>query len=354
VQCASVGGRGALLVECAAKKKNEAFWSHVFHSSTFFISLVVFNVGYVWSSAWLFSGRAEDWNLAHPLAVCRLLVERRDDKLVLEFTKQDSDSNSSGVHNSSKTKVFAQALLDCSIQPTTSVSSNGDGSSKQSASSVIPPQQRKIQHWLEGTVDSSRYFTLRILAPNGRDEVLIGFGFRDREPATDLRESLQHYESAMRRQAEAALASTVSHDETSESLPLSSTFSAIPKLAKGEKIHINLGKESHSKPKKTSDATMDTGHNRPMLLLKKPPPSAESNSTPAETATCTASAATTAAMDALVDTSKLPITSPPIAVLENDTKTIATVDDDDDDWEAEFVSAVRLDDAAINNPQLTS
>jgi Protein of unknown function (DUF1681) len=290
--------------------------------------------------------------LAHPLATCRLLVERRDDKLVLEFTKQDSGNNAtgSGFQSNSNTAIFAQAVLDCSIPPVPPASSNGDGTSKQSAASAIPPQQRKIQHWLEGTVDSSRYFTLRILAPNGRDEVLIGFGFRDRDPAIDLRESLQHYESAMRRQAEAALASTASYDETSESLPPSSTFSSIPKLAKGEKIHINLGRESQVKPKKTSDSTIDTGNNRPMLLLKKPPPSAESNSTPnSETLTAgAASAATaTAAMDAVVDTTDLPKTTPPIAALENDT--IAMVDDDDDDWEAEFVSAVRLDDAHTNN-----
>jgi Protein of unknown function (DUF1681) len=282
-----------------------------------------------------------------------LLVERRDDKLVLEFTKQDSGSNASGFPSNSNTAIFAQAVLDCSIPQVQPASSNGDGSSKQSAASAtIPPQQRKIQHWLEGTVDSSRYFTLRILAPNGRDEVLIGFGFRDRDPATDLRESLQHYESAMRRQAEAALASTASHDKASESLS-ASAFSPIPKLAKGEKIHINLGRESQGKPKRTSDSTMDTGHNRPTLLLRKPPPSAQSNSTPnietlaagATSAATTTTTTTTAAMDTVVDTSKLPKTiAPDNAIPENDTKTIATVDDDDDDWEAEFVSAVRLDD----------
>lgn len=174
--------------------------------------------------------RADDWNLAEPLQTCSLLVERRGDQLVLDFL---TDGGS---------KLFCQSIVDCS------------------ADSGQP-----LQHWLEQVVDSSRYFTLKITGQGGR-EALIGFGFRDRDQATDLRESMQHYETAMRREKEAA-----------EAIQKAPKYT-IPKLAEGEKIHINTGSSSSSssssKPKKEKPAA-GSGRKVVPLLLKKPPPSPE-------------------------------------------------------------------------------
>jgi len=156
------------------------------------------------------------------MKTCSLLVERRGDQLVLDFLAEGG-------------KLFCQSVVDCSA--------NG----------------QPLKHWLEQVVDSSRYFTLKITGQGGR-EALIGFGFRDREQATDLRESMQHYETAMRREKEAA-----------EALQNAPKYT-IPKLADGEKIHVHTGKEStkHKKEKTTADAGKKV-----VPLLKKPPPSPE-------------------------------------------------------------------------------
>jgi hypothetical protein len=108
--------------------------------------------------------------------------------------------------------------------------------------------------FLEQTVDSSRYFVVKIQGAGGR-EAVIGFGFRDRDEATDLRESLQHYQKAMGREAQ------------SESAP-ASTFH-VPQMAEGEKIHVNV--KGGSKRSKEKSSSKGGG----MLLLKKPPPPAD-------------------------------------------------------------------------------
>ena len=186
-----------------------------------------------------------------------------------------------------------------------------------------PPQQQKIQHWLEGTVDSSRYFTLKIVNPvDPRREATIGFGFRERDSAVDLRESIQHYETAMRREHEAAILATL--NASADAASASSSSSAphkytIPKLAEGEKIHIHTGKLSNSnssgKPKKDKEANNNKSGGLP-LLLKKPPPSPES-----------------AAKQAIRLVGSVTL---------DDDSIVDTIDDetgDDDDWDTEFVSA---------------
>ena len=206
-------------------------------------------------------------------------MERRGDTLALEF---GSDG-----------KLFAQSVIDCSPQES--------------------GQQKRVQHWLEQVVDSSRYFTLKISGQGGR-EATIGFGFRDREVATDLRESTQHYEASIRREVEAA--------ETLANAPKYS----IPKLAEGEKIHVNTGKEGSSRAKKPSQSGK-------VPILKKPPPS------PPGDASCTVDKALNC------DTvGKLTINIGNIDIQANgatpdDGSSGAVYEGDDDDWETEFKSA---------------
>ena len=168
--------------------------------------------------------RAEDWDLSKPLQTCSLLVERRGDVLVLEF-----------YHDNNSKQLFAASRIDITTG-------------------------QKVQHWIEQVVDSSRYFVLKIQGAAGR-QALIGFGFRDRDQATDLRESLQHYEKSIARQANSA--------------SLSGSFS-IPKMEKGEKIHVNRsggGSKSTKMVKKKEGSTSSSNGSGPIPLLKKPPPS---------------------------------------------------------------------------------
>ena len=167
--------------------------------------------------------RAEDWDLAKPLQTCSLLVEQRGEALYLDFMHEG--------------KLFAQSKMDL----------HGE-------------TEFKLNRWLEQVVDSSRYFTLKIQGAGGR-EATIGFGFRDRERATDLRESLQYYEKSMKREEEAKT--------------LASSFN-IPKLKEGERIHANVpgGKKSSTTPKEKDDSRKSKSSGAVPLLMRKPPPPA--------------------------------------------------------------------------------
>lgn len=159
--------------------------------------------------------RAEDWNLSEPLKTCNLLVERRGDALVLEFQHDGG--------------VFAQALLDVT-------------------------KGAKVAQFLEHVVDSSRYYVVKIQGGGGR-EALIGFGFRDREKATDLREALDHYQRSIQRESEAETKVGSYH---------------VPKLGDGEKIHVNKSGKSTVVVK--DDKTSGGGATIPLLGKKPPPP----------------------------------------------------------------------------------
>lgn len=155
--------------------------------------------------------------MASPIKECSLLVERRGDAFVLEFQHSGN-------------QVFALATCDVT-----------KGSS--------------ADHFLEQVVDSSRYFVVKIQGGGGR-EALIGFGFRDRDKAIDLRESLQHYQKAMERESQ------------SETSPASKF--KVPELAEGEKIHVNVTGKGKGRAKGKS-----SGGGGIPLLMKKPPPPAD-------------------------------------------------------------------------------
>lgn len=207
--------------------------------------------------------RAEDWNLAQPLQTCRLLVERRGDVLVLEFTTAETGA------------LFCQSSIDLRA-------------STGSAGDIVREPQRQLEQWVEPAVDTSRYFAVKIQGVGGR-EALVGFGFRERDQATDFRESIQYYERAMRREREAA---TRQHqqqgnnndnavDGTSKTSGTTSIGRSsdggsgfrIPQLAEGEKIHVNRGGKSTITHNKSGSGTSGVP-----LLKKKPPPASSSSS----------------------------------------------------------------------------
>lgn len=254
-------------------------------------------------------------------------MERRGDCLVLEFRQKQEVSAPTTFSKNVASPIFAQAVIDCSGQ----ISSSSDTESGSPTFQPLYQQQRKIQHWIEGTIDSSRYFTLRI--SNGGREALIGFGFRDRDQAIDLRESLQHYEGSLRREYEA---NTMNRNDNTSTI----SKYTIPKLADGERIHIWTGKSGDSnKTAKSKQKTTDspTKSDRP-ILLKKPPPSSTSSSineissqlsndlSSRRNVTSTI-AATTQQPDGTMDKQ---------VAQEHQA---ADNFDDDDDWDTEFVSA---------------
>lgn len=186
--------------------------------------------------------RAEEWDLSNPLKTCSLVVERRDDALFLDFLHENGQ------------QLFAQSKIQFR-----GGSGGGPGLDGTTPGAGIPQHamEMDINRWIEQTVDSSRYFVVKIQGQGGR-EAKIGFGFRDREMATDLRETLQFYKRSMDREEEAQ---TITE----------STFN-IPKLKDGERIHVNIrGKTLESAAKKNKDKKAD-GTNKAVPLLKKPPP----------------------------------------------------------------------------------
>ena len=205
-------------------------------------------------------------------------------------------------------KLFAQSLVDCSVK---------EGSDE-------PP--KRIQHWLEQVVDSSRYFTLRIVGGQGR-EATIGFGFRDRDQATDLRESMQHYEKSMRREQEVA-------NQAHSTLQY-----RIPKLAEGEKIHVKTGKVSDNgspKAAKKNDESSD-GRRKTVPLLKKPPPSPVS----ADRATPPPAVNPNDIGEIQISLERIDLAKDQRATEEEDGDNSggAVYEGDEDEWDTEFQSA---------------
>mmetsp|Transcript_17011 Transcript_17011/g.47094 ORF Transcript_17011/g.47094 Transcript_17011/m.47094 type:complete len:255 (-) Transcript_17011:750-1514(-) len=166
--------------------------------------------------------RADAWNLANPLATCGFQVERRNNELFLIFTSENH------------TKIFALAkyLHKTSVEP---------------------------------VVDSSRYFVTQLWSNDPaqkRRTAFIGFGFRERDNALDLLQSLQGFQRSIQRE----------HD--AKAMIDKAASNVMPTLKAGEKMHISFGSKKKStivkgggkRPSQSGD-----GPKKP-FLLKKPPP----------------------------------------------------------------------------------
>ena len=135
--------------------------------------------------------RAEDWNLANPLATCSLVVMRRDGacllRLLTERPKKDGPPGATEPH------LFAKCAIELDFADPT----------------------KKIEHWVEAVVDSSRYSVVRIGDERTGREAHIGMGFRERTDAVNFKMSLQEYENALRRERRAE----AMHEEYERSHP---------------------------------------------------------------------------------------------------------------------------------------
>lgn len=119
--------------------------------------------------------RADRWPLTKPLQCVSLRVERRGDVLLLIFTYTHGDIGSRG-----QQKLFALCPIDMVNQR--------DG------------EKKKVDHYVEAVLDSTRYFVVRVKDDKAKREALIGLGFRDREEASDFRAALSKYEQDITRE----------------------------------------------------------------------------------------------------------------------------------------------------------
>lgn len=214
--------------------------------------------------------RAEDWNLAKPLATCSLVVTRRDDDLRIDIMAERPKPRAPS--GATETYLFARSQM-----------------------SVVPSDPgRGIEHWIVPAVDSSRYFALRIRNAGTGREAFVGVGFRERVDATNFRMGVEDYVSSLRREEKAAAL----HEKFERSLSVGERRDAVareggggdvadevveeklppPKsslcLKEGEKIriHINTGKGgANAPPRKQHSPNVKKG-TAGLKGLKKPPP----------------------------------------------------------------------------------
>uniref|UniRef100_A0A7S4R6D5 NECAP PHear domain-containing protein n=1 Tax=Ditylum brightwellii TaxID=49249 RepID=A0A7S4R6D5_9STRA len=203
--------------------------------------------------------RAEDWNLAKPLATCSLLVVRVDSTLELRILSSRPKPNAP----KGATESYLFALCKIAL--------------------AHPSQQHlQIPHWVEPVVDSSRYFVLRIVDTKRGREAHVGLGFRERTDATNFKFSLNEYENALKREwkAHEVMTSPLLGEEEKEGQQSTDTsdesVSSLSKLTlkEGEKIHIQLKANKGTRPAAKPAVTKSPIATKGGLLLKKPPSAA--------------------------------------------------------------------------------
>lgn len=200
--------------------------------------------------------RAEDWNLAKPLATCSLHVTRRDNTLCINIM---ADRPKPGApEGATESYIFAQSEITIDV-------------------STSPSQ--KLEYWVDPVTDSSRYFAVRIKDSKTGREAFIGVGFRERSDATNFRmclddyiDSLKREEKAeqLRRRFEESLTTTTTKtdgedDETVDEDAIPSLPTSMLSLKEGEKLHINITTTMNRKTLKVKGTGLLGG-------LKKPPP----------------------------------------------------------------------------------
>lgn len=194
--------------------------------------------------------RAEDWNLASPLATCSLSLIQHDSALLINFLS--SRPKNDGPKGATEDFLFAQSKIKFDDNP-------------------------NMQHWVENVVDSSRYFVVRISDEKKKREAHIGLGFRERNDATDFKMGLMDYQKAMNREKIAE--EMTKNQYTPEKMSSDAEETPLPEVSKlslkeGEKIHIQLP-PGYEKQRSHKQTTPKKVVGKGGLLLKKPPPPAK-------------------------------------------------------------------------------
>eukprot|EP00579_Thalassiosira_antarctica_P012816 CAMPEP_0201934112 /NCGR_PEP_ID=MMETSP0903-20130614/32942_1 /ASSEMBLY_ACC=CAM_ASM_000552 /TAXON_ID=420261 /ORGANISM="Thalassiosira antarctica, Strain CCMP982" /LENGTH=274 /DNA_ID=CAMNT_0048474235 /DNA_START=201 /DNA_END=1023 /DNA_ORIENTATION=- len=201
--------------------------------------------------------RAEDWNLATPLATCSLIVARRDNDLCINIMAERPKPGAPA--GATETYQYAQSNVQ--------IDNSNPG--------------HKIEHWVNPVVDSSRYFAVRIKDSKTGREAFIGVGFRERTDATNFRMSIEDYINSLKREEKATAlrekfeqslslgdqSSGESGDANLEKLPFPKSSLS---LKEGEKIHININSNGANPANKHSPKVKKRIVG--MIGFKKPPP----------------------------------------------------------------------------------
>eukprot|EP00543_Licmophora_paradoxa_P008704 CAMPEP_0202451762 /NCGR_PEP_ID=MMETSP1360-20130828/10127_1 /ASSEMBLY_ACC=CAM_ASM_000848 /TAXON_ID=515479 /ORGANISM="Licmophora paradoxa, Strain CCMP2313" /LENGTH=268 /DNA_ID=CAMNT_0049070415 /DNA_START=94 /DNA_END=900 /DNA_ORIENTATION=- len=197
-----------------------------------------------------------------------MAVERLDNICTVRMSKQKPKEG--GPPGATEPVLFAQCNIDLST---------ASGNQQQQPQ----PQQRPLEYFAEGVVDSSRYFVLRIENPETNQSIHIGVGFRERDDASNFRMALQDYERSIKRQQKAEAmhlayeGTTATAEGDTEEATTAQKPEVLPEVSKltlkeGEKIHIKLRGHDSTPGKKKERKGSKTGV---PLLLKKPPPPAD-------------------------------------------------------------------------------
>lgn len=202
--------------------------------------------------------RAEDWNLAKPLQTCSLIVNRLDAALCINIMAERPKANAPP--GATESYLFAQSTIQ-----------------------VAADDHKKLEHWVESVIDSSRYFAVRIRDSKTGREAFIGVGFRERNDATNFRMTMEDYCNDLRKEEKAQelhrqFEQSIEDQSCGREDGISEGQSSLPpaisnlSLKEGEKIHINIKGGGGSKrvtPAKSSKQTPKKGG---LVGLRKPPP----------------------------------------------------------------------------------
>ena len=110
--------------------------------------------------------RAEEWGLANPLFTGFLRVTQADTRLKITiYAYKDPSKLLASEDNLAK-------FAECPVE-------------------VVP--KGDVTAFVDGVIDSSRYYVLRIKDPASTRTTLLGIGFRDREVAFDFKSVLNEY-----------------------------------------------------------------------------------------------------------------------------------------------------------------
>lgn len=123
--------------------------------------------------------RAEDWKLESPLFTGGLRVYQRNDSL----------------------RVIVYRVLPLSLQPT----DDSPYSIFAECPIAIEATENDMVRFVDGVVDSSRYFVLRVKDSHSERTTYIGIGFRERDTAFEFKNCLNDYIRYINRREQAKL-----------------------------------------------------------------------------------------------------------------------------------------------------
>jgi len=238
--------------------------------------------------------RAADWNLESPAMTGQLRIVSKGDKVYVQLLQIPDNS-----------ALLPQLFASCPI--------------KLSDDPTMP--NSKLDFFVQGVTDSSRYFVLRVEDEASKRHAYLGIGFTERQSAFDMRATIEDELKRIQRGGE---------EETPvvrESKP------AVDRSLKdGEtiKVSINLGGKKKSKPLAGGDAAVGKLSLAASKISLAAPPVAGSKVSLSSPPTAASKAAST---DLSTRASSPPLSQPQPTTQANDAKRSAEGgDDDDDDW----------------------